>query len=164
MGDRNYRLLSKNGFTLIEVLITLAILAILVAIAVPVYTGYIRNTKRTEAKSNLQALRLLLEQYYAENGQYCKRGDTCTTVADYTYTENDDGSVKTETIITGYLVGFKPKSASATTAVLYDYSINPSSNTAYVITASPVTARGAPSGNLCINQDGNKNLVGCISW
>jgi type IV pilus assembly protein PilE len=143
----------ENGFTLIEVLITLAILAILAAIAYPMYTGYITGSKRTEAKTNLQSLRLLIEQYNAENGKYSPASAT------YTYTEDASGTVVTQTIITGYLTGFKPKGAAATNAVLYDYSIVTTLATTpptYTITATPVAARGAPPTNLTINQDGVK--------
>lgn len=146
--------IKARGFTITEVLITLAIVTILLAIAYPIYTGYISGAKKTEAKSNLQSLRLLLEQYYAEKGRYCPEKDCAGKT--YTYTENDDGTVKTQTIITNYLVGFKPKLAASSSAVLYDYSISFKSNTAFTITASPVQKRGAPSGTLTLDQDGKK--------
>ncbi len=148
---------NTEGITLIELLVVVAIIGILVAIAVPVYTGYIRAAKRSEAKTNLQQLRLLLEQYYSENGSYCPGGDCSGSPFDYQ--ENDDGSVKIDEITTysgtDYLVGFKPKSAASGTAVLYNYSIAVNGNS-YTITASPVAGRGAPAGNLTIDQDGNK--------
>jgi len=62
--------MSKNGFTLIELLIVIAIIGILAAIAIPGYVGQQRNATRTEAYTNLQNLRLLEEQYFAENGVY----------------------------------------------------------------------------------------------
>lgn len=146
--------ISKDGFTLTELLIVIAILAILSAIAIPSYIGYIRSAKKTEAKSNLLSLKLLLEQYFSENARYCPAAN-CTGLS-YTYTENDDGSAATQTIITGYLVSFKPKSAASSTAVLYGYTITLGSNTTFTITAAPVTGRGAPTGDLTINQDGAK--------
>ncbi len=147
--------ISKAGFTLTELIITVAIIAILAAIAYPVYTGYISNAKTAEAKSNLQSLKLLLEQYYSENAIYCPAA-SCTGQS-YTYTENNNGTVNTQTIITSYLTGFKPKSAAAgSQAVLYDYTIALTSNTAFTITAAPVSGRGAPAGSLTIDQDGAK--------
>jgi len=62
--------LSKTGFTLTELLIVIAILGILIGIAVPTYIGQQKRAARTEAYSNLQNLRLLEEQYFAENGAY----------------------------------------------------------------------------------------------
>jgi prepilin-type N-terminal cleavage/methylation domain-containing protein len=60
----------KKGFTLIELLVVIAIIGILAAIAIPAYIGQQTRAARTEAYSNLQNLRLLEEQFFAENGRY----------------------------------------------------------------------------------------------
>jgi prepilin-type N-terminal cleavage/methylation domain-containing protein len=62
--------MDKKGVTLIELLIVIAIIGILAMIAVPAYIGQQKNATRTEAYTNLQNLRLLEEQFYAENGRY----------------------------------------------------------------------------------------------
>ncbi|PKL47088.1 MAG: hypothetical protein CVV37_08320 [Nitrospira bacterium HGW-Nitrospira-1] len=144
---------SSRGFTLIELLVVVVILAVLVAIAIPSYFGYVRASKRTEAKSNLQALSLLLEQRFAEHGQYCPALNT-----DYTYTEDNNGVVLTETIRTDFLVGFRPK-LSVPGPVLYDYTIRSTAAITYVITASPaavVRPSPAPAGVYTIDQNGAK--------
>ena len=60
----------KQGFTLIELMITVAIIAILAAIAVPSYTDYVTRSKFTEAHGMLVDLRVKMEQYYMDNRRY----------------------------------------------------------------------------------------------
>jgi prepilin-type N-terminal cleavage/methylation domain-containing protein len=59
-----------KGFTLIELMIVVAIIAILAAIALPIYTTYIIRGKLTDAQNNLSATRVAMEQYYQDNRQY----------------------------------------------------------------------------------------------
>jgi len=63
-----------SGFTLIEVMITVVIIAILAAVAIPSYTSYVMRGKITEATTNLSDLRVKLEQYYQDNRMYNKAG------------------------------------------------------------------------------------------
>jgi type IV pilus assembly protein PilE len=59
-----------SGFTLLEVMVVTAIIAILAAIAVPAYDSYITRGKITEATSNLGGLRVQMEQFYQDNRKY----------------------------------------------------------------------------------------------
>jgi len=59
-----------TGFTLVELMIVIAILGIVSAIAIPAYTGYIETARMTEAKNNIAALKLAEEAFFLENNQY----------------------------------------------------------------------------------------------
>jgi type IV pilus assembly protein PilE len=70
-----------TGFTLIEVMITVAILAIIVAIAFPSYQEHVAKTRRGEAMAALLAGAQALERYYSANGRYVVAdGSTLPTV------------------------------------------------------------------------------------
>ena len=59
-----------RGFTLVEVLITVAIVSILAAVALPSYTDYITRSKIIEATSSLSDLHVRLEQIFLDSRQY----------------------------------------------------------------------------------------------
>jgi prepilin-type N-terminal cleavage/methylation domain-containing protein len=66
--------MGKKGFTLTELIIVIAIIGILAALSIPAYVGQQKRAARTEAFSNLDTLRLLGEQFFAENGEYAPAG------------------------------------------------------------------------------------------
>lgn len=69
-NSRYDRLKSIRGFTLIEVMITVAIVAILASVALPSYTQYVVRTKRSAAQSFMMNLANKQEQYLLDARQY----------------------------------------------------------------------------------------------
>ena len=59
-----------QGFSLVELMITVAIVAILAAIAVPSYQDYVERTRRADAQGALMGLANALERYHTQNGTY----------------------------------------------------------------------------------------------
>lgn len=62
--------MSQVGFTLVELMVVVAIIGILASIAVPSYTDYVRRGRAAEATSTLADLRVKMEQYYQDNRTY----------------------------------------------------------------------------------------------
>lgn len=69
---------AEKGFTLIEVMITVAIVAILAAIAYPSYMEYVKRSRRVEGQNLLNDAAARQERWRAQNGVYI----TGTTAAD----------------------------------------------------------------------------------
>lgn len=66
----NNRRTTIQGFTLIEIMVVVVIIAILAAIALPTYTEQMRKTRRADAKTALLRLADLQERWYLNNNQY----------------------------------------------------------------------------------------------
>lgn len=71
----------SRGFTLLELMITMAIIAILAAIAIPSYSEYVRRSRITEAFATLSGMRVKMEQYFQDNRTYATACGAAPSVA-----------------------------------------------------------------------------------
>ena len=65
-----------NGFTLVELMITVAIVGILATVVYPSYVSYVTKSNRTEAQRELMRLANLEEQYYVDHREYTENMKT----------------------------------------------------------------------------------------
>ncbi|MCG3176036.1 MAG: hypothetical protein MOGMAGMI_00974 [Candidatus Omnitrophica bacterium] len=61
---------NNRGFTLIEILIVVIIIAVLAGLAVPMFQGTVERSRRAEAIQNLSATRASMLRYFAQNNTY----------------------------------------------------------------------------------------------
>ncbi len=140
--------IKQRGLTLIELMVTIAIVAILAGIAIPSYERYTTSANRTAAKTALLTLRGKMENYYINNKTYT------TDMTNLGYSASPS---------------FIDKSGEAVAAGASTYSVtitNPGGCTTancYVITAAPQNAQ-ATNDTDCVNMTvtllGAKNASG----
>ncbi len=75
----------SHGFSLIELLITIAIVGILSSIAIPSYKSYLIKARRSEAKTVLLQTQASFEQFYSQNNKYTGAPFATTPPAATTY-------------------------------------------------------------------------------
>ena len=130
---------AARGFTLIEVMVAVAIVAILATVAYPAYTDYIVRSKIAEAVGQLSDMRVKMEQYFLDNRTYvgaCAAGTvaplpaspqvkyftfTCPTLTATTYTIQADGVAAQG--MTGFTYTIDQANNRATTSVKTGWSL-----------------------------------------
>lgn len=69
---RAWRLFHDNGFSLVELMVVAAIVAILASVGIPAYINYVNRVKQSEAATYLLTARLELEESYADRLSYAR--------------------------------------------------------------------------------------------
>jgi type IV pilus assembly protein PilE len=133
----------QSGFTLIEVMIVVAIVAILAAIALPNYSDYMLRGRLVEAAATLSGHRVKMEQFYQDNRMYtnaCAAGSVAVKPADtanfaYTCTIPDAQSYTVTATGLGSIAGFV-------------FTVDQSNNRATVVSGA-AAAHGYSSSGTC---------------
>jgi len=132
--------MTKNtGFTLIELMIAIAVISILVGIAVPNYLDYLRRAVRTDAKTALMENAQFLERNFTEAGRYDQDASGAATALPITVAPKDGTAKYTLTLA--------------------------ATQTTYVVSASPLPGTlmdGDACGNLTLNQLGQRGVSGSL--
>lgn len=126
------------GFTLVELMIAVAIVGILAAIVIPSYADYVRRGKIAEATSQLASMAVKLEQYFQDNRTYvgaCTAGTTaplptglqyftvtCPTLTNATFVVQAVGVAATG--MGGFTYTIAPDNVKATTSVPAGWTAN----------------------------------------
>jgi len=132
-----------SGFTLIEVMIVVAIIGILASIAIPNYQDSISKSRRADAKGALLGFSNALERHYTETTSYTSAAGTVGTPTD-----------------TGLPFIYATQSPVDGGTALYTLRINAANDTTYTVYAVPTGPQtGDKCGTLTLDQAGTKNIT-----
>ncbi len=144
---------SQIGMSLIELLITVAILGILVAVAVPSYQDYIRQGNRAEAKGILLEIAQFLERNYTTNNCYHRTDAVCATA--------------TTTIALPYTQSPKTGTAKYNITAVYNADLADACATTgqcFTLSAAPTgSMTGDACGTLTTDQVGRQGSGGAVA-
>lgn len=129
----------QRGFTLMELIITMVILGILTAIAIPNYTAYIQRSNRSEARNMLLEGGVWMERWRTEQGRYDTPGSPGTPPASFPFAQ------------------VPPLPAAAKYTIGLTTPLIPVPGTTYTIAATPAgVMAGDVCGTLSINETGQR--------
>lgn len=158
-----------SGFTVIELIISLAVIAILASIALPYYTDQINKTRIKSAEADLISLSLAMENYYQRKLTY----PTLTDCAYIPPTTSASASWGTGTCASDWTVSNVPWTPSTSDYFGYKITATPTpasgSSTYYTLTASG-TLKDLSGNHSCVLTLNNQNLraatdcPGVTSW
>lgn len=135
----------RRGFTLIEMMIVVAIIALLATIAIPNYISFQYRAKTSEAKSNLGAIRTCEEAYRAENDIYLACGVNPAAIPAGVKGDWVSGDASWEAI------GFEPKGQ-----IYYQYQVTVGAPaTTFLAYARGDLDADATTSTFTLDQDGN---------
>ena len=103
-GTKYYVMRRQHGFTLVELMIVVAIIGILAAIAIPQYQEYVARSKISEAINTLSEMRIRMERYFQDNRTYV---GACTAGTQAPMPENTPGGFSfdcPDLTATGFLI------------------------------------------------------------
>jgi type IV pilus assembly protein PilE len=110
--------MTQKGFTLIEMMVTIAIIGFLASIAIPNYQDYVRKARATEATSVLADMRVRMEQYFQDMRTYVGGPCAAPVGTDTTFfafsCAGGDGTATTYTL----------QATGAGSMAAYSYSVN----------------------------------------
>jgi len=139
----------RKGFTLIELVITMVVAAMLAAIAIPAYSSYVRKSRRTDAKTALLDLASLEERYFSTQNAYS------ANASDLGY------SAWPATVGSGY---YQINAPTVVAAVAPSITVPAGTPATYSFTAVPVATSSQASDVLCasftINSAGQQTATG----
>ena len=148
------------GFTLIELMATVAIVAILGAVAYPNYTTYLQRGRLMDASSKLSDYRVKMEQYYQDNRTFLNTAGTACGVADPATLPGESFDIKcnaglaTATSYTVDVIGIAAKNMSGFT---YRLVVDGTGLTKSTVSVPTTYGWKYPSPNNCwtIRKDGS---------
>ena len=147
-----------TGFTLIEVMIAVAVVAILATIAVPSYKVYVERANRTVAKTSLAEVVSRQNSYYVDRKRYATTFSKLGWGADTLYL-NREGTLSTTNSTTQSI--YEVKLAGDATSTACPASGSPST-AGFTVVAKPINSQVGDErcATLCMSSSGIKSASG----